>query len=355
MSGKTSRRSVVSGLAATLLGGCAGSQRPERTAASAASESTASSQSEAVPSHPAAFAKRALGRTGEQVSMLGLGGYHLGIPTEAESIRIVQRALDEGISFFDNCWDYHGGESERRLGKALRGARRQQAFVMTKLDGRTREPATRQLEQSLKRLETDRIDLVQMHEIIRDEDPGWVFGAGGAMEALIAARQAGKLRFIGFTGHKDPKIHLAMLETAERHGFRFDTVQLPLNVMDPHYRSFEQNVLPVLVERQIGVLGMKPLAAGDILKSGVASARECLRYALSLPTSVVITGCDNMTVLEQALDAAREFQPLTADEKRALLARTAEAARSGVYEAFKNTRRFDGTEHNRKWLTSSEI
>ncbi|HEU5074354.1 MAG TPA: aldo/keto reductase, partial [Polyangiaceae bacterium] len=268
------------------------------------------------------------------MSAIGLGGYHLGIPTEAEAIRIMHRAIDEGITFFDNCWDYHGGESERRMGKALTDGKREKVFLMTKIDGRTRESAARQLEDSLHRLRTDRIDLVQIHEVIREKDAGWVFGEDGAIEALRVAQQAGKLRFIGFTGHKSPEIHLEMLRTAKAHDFRFDTVQMPLNVMDPHFKSFEKKVLPVLTKQHIGVLGMKPLGSGDIIKSGAVSAKDCLRYALSLPTSVVITGCDSMPILEQALEVARSFVPLDEAERVALLDKTRSLGESGKYEAF---------------------
>ncbi len=235
---------------------------------------------------------RELGRTGVRVSMLGLGGYHLGIPDETEAIRIVRTALDYGVNFLDNCWDYNGGESERRMGAALQDGWRKKAFVMTKLDGRTADAATGQLEQSLRRLRTDVIDLVQVHEVIRPDDPDRVFAKGGAIEALVAAQKAGKLRFIGFTGHKDPDIHRHMLEVARKNGFRFDTVQMPLNVLDAHYRSFEHEVIPVALKDGTGVLGMKPLGAGLILKAGAASAEECLRYAMSVPgISVTITGC----------------------------------------------------------------
>src|SRR3954469_23860165 len=225
---------------------------------------------------------RDLGRTGVRVSIIGIGGYHLGLPEEQESIRIVRRALDHGINFLDNCWDYNDGKSEERMGKALRDGYRQQAFLMTKLDGRTAQAAREQLEQSLRRLQTDTIDLVQIHEAIRDDDPERCFAKGGAMEAYVAARKAGKLRFIGFTGHKDPRIHRHMLEVAQQNGFRFDTVQMPINVLDAHYRSFEQEVLPAAQQAGTAVLGMKPMAAGLILESGAATAVECLRYAMSV-------------------------------------------------------------------------
>lgn len=294
---------------------------------------------------------RALGRTGERVSCVGLGGYHIGIQrTVAESVRIIRTALDSGINFLDNCWDYNGGESEVRMGQALRDGYRQKAFLMTKIDGRTKALAAQQLDQSLERLQTDHIDLLQIHEVIRMTDPDRVFAPGGTMEALLAARKAGKIRYIGFTGHKDPAIHLKMLKTASAHGFTFDTVQMPLNVMDPHYRSFAKLVVPVLVEHRIGVLGMKPLANGIIPRSGIVSATECLHYAMNLPTSVVITGCDTMEILNQALNAARTFKPMSRAEVSALLARTAKAAANGGDEPFKTTHQFDGTYHNPQWL-----
>ncbi|MGA2733507.1 MAG: aldo/keto reductase [Syntrophobacteraceae bacterium] len=250
---------------------------------------------------------RTLGSTGEKVSLIGLGGFHVGKPglDETESIRIVRTAIDNGINFLDNCWDYNGGQSEIRMGKALRDGYRQRAFLMTKTDGRDKKTAARQIEESLQRLETDHIDLLQFHEIIRMEDPARIFAAGGAIEAALEAKKAGKIRYIGFTGHKDPDIHLKMLDTAESHEFRFDTVQMPLNVMDAHYESFEKKVVPLLVKADIGILGMKPLGDPFILESKTVTPVECLHYAMNLPTSVVITGCDSMGIIDQALNAAR--------------------------------------------------
>ncbi len=295
--------------------------------------------------------RRTLGRTGEKVSMVGLGGYHIGSQKdEQESIRIIRTALDNGINFLDNCWDYNGGESEVRMGKALRDGYRQRAFVMTKIDGRTKKAAAQQLEESLRRLQTDHIDLLQFHEIIRMEDPERVFAAGGGMEAALEAQKAGKVRYIGFTGHKSPDIHLKMLETADAHQFHFDTVQMPLNVMDAHYNSFGKKVLPVLVKKEIGVLGMKPMGAGIILGSKTVEPMECLHYAMSLPTSVVITGCDSVALVEQALKAARTFKPLSETQVAALLARTRDAAQNGEFEGYKTTTNFDGTAHNPQWL-----
>jgi predicted aldo/keto reductase-like oxidoreductase len=295
---------------------------------------------------------RALGQTGERVSAIGLGGWHLGLKhvDEPLSIRIIRHAIDRGINFLDNCWDYNEGASEIRMGNALRDGYRDRVFLMTKIDGRTRKEATRQLDESLRRLQTDRIDLVQHHEILRYEDPHRIFDEDGAHGALIDARTAGKIRYIGFTGHKDPRIHLYMLEVAQENGFRFDTVQMPLNVMDAHYRSFEKLVLPELLQQEIGVLGMKCMANGLILRSRTVTPAECLRYALHLPTSVVITGIDSMQILEQALEAARTFAPMTPSELSALLSRTAKAAAKGHFELFKTTSVFDGTAQNPAWL-----
>jgi aryl-alcohol dehydrogenase-like predicted oxidoreductase len=293
---------------------------------------------------------RTLGKTGMRVSLVGLGGYHIGNPAAEEGVRIIRSAIDRGINFLDNCWDYHDGDSEVRMGRALRDGYRERVFLMTKIDGQTSAAASRQLDESLRRLQTDRIDLVQCHEVIRPGDPDRIFGTGGSIEALTAARQAGKLRFIGFTGHKSPAIHLKMLETAAAHAFTFDAVQMPLNVMDAHFDSFEQRVLPVLVQRGIGVLGMKPLGSGAVLQSRAVSAMEALHYAMSLPTSVVITGCDSMNRLSQALEAARTFRPLTRAQVSELLARTAAPARDGRYEPYKTTQGFDGTVHRPDFL-----
>jgi aryl-alcohol dehydrogenase-like predicted oxidoreductase len=298
---------------------------------------------------------RALGRAGVDVSLMGLGGFHLGIPNETDGVRIVHEAIDHGVTFLDNCWDYHEGESEKRMGKALQGGLRQKAFLMTKLDGRTAAAFTRQLDDSLRRLQTDHVDLLQIHEVIRMSDATRVFAPGGAIEALIRARETGKTRFVGFTGHKSPAIHLAMLDAARQNGFRFDAVQLPLNVMDGQTgdSSFEKTVLPVLLREGIAVLGMKPLASGVILKSGAVTAVECLRYAMSLPVAVTITGVDSFGVLRQGLRTALGFEPMTDREKQAILAQTAAAARSAKYEPYKTTTVFDGTAHHPQWLDSA--
>ena len=329
-------------------------------AKSGPTSSTAPAESQ-VPLPPAAtttqeMPTRILGKTGVRVSRIGLGGAHIGKQSEeAESIRIVRTAIDRGVTFMDNSWDYNGGKSEERMGKALRDGYREKAFLMTKLDGRTKQAAAAQLDQSLKRLQTDRVDLVQVHEVIRPTDPARVFAPGGAIEALLDAKKAGKLRFIGFTGHKDPDIHLAMLKTADEHGFEFDTIQMPLNVMDAHYHSFEKKVLPVAAQKGMGILHMKPLGGGFILESKTASPLECLRYAMNLPTSVMITGCDSLGVLDQAIQAAISFKPMTDEEVAALLSRTAPAAAEGKYERFKTTQYFDSTAKNPQWLETAEI
>jgi len=294
---------------------------------------------------------RTLGRTREKVSLVGLGGYHLGRQADSqESIRIIRTGLDEGVNFLDNCWDYNGGESEVRMGDALRDGYRQKAFLMSKIDGRTKAAATSQINESLKRLQTDHIDLMQFHEVIRETDPERIFAAGGALEAVLEAKKAGKIRYIGFTGHKSPDIHLKMLVTAAQHKFTFDSVQMPLNVMDAHFESFEKKVLPVLLQSDIGILGMKPMGDHMILESKTATAVECLHYAMNLPTSVVITGCDSLPILQQALQAARSFQPMNAAAVSALLAKTAKAAESGKFELYKTSHHFDGTFANPQWL-----
>lgn len=295
---------------------------------------------------------RTLGHTGEKVSAIGVGGWHLGLPhvDEQLAIRIIRTAVDRGVTFLDNCWDYNDGASEIRMGKALKDGYREKSFIMSKIDGRSRKEAARQLDESLKRMDVEMIDLVQHHEILRFEDPDRIFDEEGAHGALVDAQKAGKIRYIGFTGHKDPRIHLHMLEVAREQGVRFDTVQMPLNVMDAHFRSFEKLVLPELVRENIAILAMKPLANGRILQSNTVSPIECLHYALNLPASVVITGIDSMKILEQAFEAIDTFKPLSATDTRALLAKTAQAARTGEFELFKTTSVYDGTAQNPSWL-----
>jgi aryl-alcohol dehydrogenase-like predicted oxidoreductase len=294
---------------------------------------------------------RKLGRTGEKVSAIGLGGHHIGRPKdENEGIKIIRSALDRGMNFLDNCWDYHDGVSEIRMGKALRDGYRKKAFLMTKFDGRTKEATAKQIDESLQRLQTDHIDLMQFHENIRLEDPDRFFAPGGPLEALMDAKKAGKIRYIGFTGHKDPVVHLRMLDMAAQNKFHFDSCQMPLNVMDAHFRSFTHQVVPRLVKEGIAVLAMKSMGDGNVLKSGVVTPIECLHYALSLPTSVVINGCESMERLDQAFEAARTFKPMSEAEMAKLLDKTTQAAMTGKFEPFKTTSQFDGTAHHPEWM-----
>ena len=315
-------------------------------------QSSGSQSSSAGQTVQGAMIYRTLGRTGERVSAIGMGGFHLGQPklSEDESIRLIRSGIDRGITFMDNSWDYNQGQSEIRMGKALKDGYRQKVFLMTKLDGRTKQEAAKQLDESLQRLQTDHVDLIQHHEVIRFEDPDRIFAEGGAMEATLEAKKAGKARYIGFTGHKDPHVHLYMLEVAQKHDFHFDTVQMPLNVMDAHFRSFGKLVLPKLVEQKIGILGMKSMGDHIILKSGVVKPIECLHYSLNLPTSVVITGIDSPQILDQAFEAVKTFKPMSQQQVAALLAQTAKVAASGEYELFKTSSHFDSTAHHPEWL-----
>ena len=294
---------------------------------------------------------RQLGTTGETVSAIGLGGYHLGKQADAnDSIKIIHTAIDHGITFMDNCWDYNDGLSEVRMGQALRNGYRDKVFLMSKMDGRTITEYNKQLEQSLARLRTDHLDLVQFHEVIRMDDPDRIFADDGAIHAAIAARKAGKLRYIGFTGHKDPAVHLRMLEVAKAHDFHYDTVQMPINVMDAHFRSFTHQVMPVALQQGIGVLAMKTFGDHFILESKTVDPIEALHYGLTQPVSVVITGIDSLPILNQALEAARTFKPLTDAQIKSILDRTQQAALTGKFELFKTTPHFDGTIANPKWL-----
>jgi aryl-alcohol dehydrogenase-like predicted oxidoreductase len=294
---------------------------------------------------------RRLGRTGEGASLIGLGGYHIGIQKEEEeSIRLIRTAIDQGVNFLDNSWDYNEGISEIRMGKALKDGYRKKAFLMTKIDGQDRKTAAAQLEECLRRLQTETIDLLQFHEIIRMEDADRIFAPGRALEAVLEARKSGKVRYIGFTGHKSPAVHLKMLQTAFDHGFTFDAVQMPLNIMDAHFDSFEKKVIPVLQKHDIGILGMKTFGEKNILKSGVVTAEECLHYVMNLPVHVMIVGCDTLPYLEEALAAAKSFRPFTAEQRDALLAKTSAAGKSGKFEPFKTTAEFDATSRNPHWL-----
>jgi aryl-alcohol dehydrogenase-like predicted oxidoreductase len=296
---------------------------------------------------------RQLGRTGEKVSAIGLGGYHIGVQSDpAESVHLVRAAIDRGINFLDNSWDYNNGDSESRMGDALKDGYRNKVLLMTKIDGRTKQAYQQQLEQSLSRLKVDTIDLVQFHEIIRMEDPDRIFAAGGALEAALAAKQAGKIRYIGFTGHKDPAIHLRMFEVAQQHGFHFDTVQMPINVFDAQFRSFAKQVLPVAQAQGAGVLAMKTLGGGGgmLLKSNTIGAIEALHYVLTQPVSVLIAGIDSMQILDQAFTTIKTFKPMNQAEMAALFERTRDASLTGQYELFKTTARFDGTARSPDWL-----
>lgn len=299
---------------------------------------------------------RSFGQTGESVSAIGMGGSHIAKPslTQAEATRLIHQAIDRGISFMDNCWDYNEGRSERWMGEALsQGGYRKKVFLMTKIDGRNKDNATDQLNDSLRRLKTDHVDLLQFHEILRFDDPDRIFRKGGALEAAVAAKQAGKIRFIGFTGHKDPHVHLYMLEVAAKHGFRFDAVLMPSNLMDAHFRSFARMVMPKLVDQKIAIQTMKPFCGGDgiILKSGaIQNPIDCLHYALNLPTDVVITGIDKPEILDQAFQAAKTFKRLDEEQFASLIAKTSGIAPTGEYELFKVSAHFDGTARHPDWL-----
>ena len=337
------RREALEAMAAltvtSVAGGTAGAQSP------------AASPATSVRPVAKDMIDRTLGRTGETVSAIGLGGHHIGRPKDpAEGIRIVRSAIDRGITFMDNCWDYQDGEAERRMGQALRDGYRQRVFLMTKFDGRTKASTAKQIDESLQRLQTDVVDLMQYHENIRMEDPDRFFAADGPLEALREAKKAGKIRYIGFTGHKDPAVHVRMLDVADAHGFTFDSCQMPLNPMDAHFRSFEKQVVPRLVKKGTAVLGMKSMGDGLLLKSGTVTPVECLTYALSLPTSVVITGCESIERLDQAVEVARTFKPLTPAQVAAILAKTRQAAMTGQFELFKTSPRFDGTARNPQWM-----
>jgi aryl-alcohol dehydrogenase-like predicted oxidoreductase len=314
------------------------------TIAAAGASATLRGQSSDMP-------KRQLGKTGVMVSAIGLGGAHIGRAPSAEiGTTVIRYAVDHGITFMDNCWDYVDGEAERRMGNALRDGYRQKVFLMTKFDGRTKQSCARQIDESLQRLQTDHIDLMQYHENIRLEDPDRFFAAGGPLEALLEAKQAGKIRFIGFTGHKDPIVHLRMLEIAQQNKFHFDSCQMPLNPMDYHFRSFTHQVLPKLVEQGIAVLAMKTMGGGILLQSKTVTPTECLQYALNLPTSVVITGMDSIERVDQALAAARTFKPMSKQQVEALVSKTKDAAAKGEFEVFKTSVRFDGTARNPQWM-----
>jgi uncharacterized protein len=288
--------------------------------------------------------RRAFGTTGIDVSLLGVGGFHIGVPDEAEGIEIIHRAINAGANFLDNAWEYNDGESERRMGRALaQDGYRQKAFLMTKDCAHDRKAlhSTWKLEQSLKRLQTDFLDLWQIHEVVWDDDPDWIFAPGGSAEAMLKAKEQGKVRFIGFTGHKSPAIHKKMVSQ----GFPWDAVQMPINVFDAHYESFQNEIVPICQEQGIAVIGMKSLAGGHILKSGAGiSAAEAIRFAMNEPVATLVSGMSSLDQLEQNLETARAFTPLTDAERADLLARAAPASANGVYERFKSAGDYDANE-----------
>lgn len=294
---------------------------------------------------PTGLPTRALGRTGERVSILCLGGWHIGaVKDPAEAIRIMHTAADQGLTFFDNCWDYHNGGSEEIMGRALADGRREKVFLMTKNCERDYAGSMKCLDDSLRRLRTDRIDLWQFHEIIYDNDPDWVFEKGG-LKAALEARKAGKVRYIGFTGHKDPRIHLAMLGKP----FEWDACQFPVNVLDLHYRSFQKQVLPVCLQNKVGAIGMKGFGGGDgVARQAGLTAQEAYRYALSQPVAAQVVGMTTLEQLEQNIALARGFTPLTEAEQSALADKVKPFATDGRFEQFKSTQNFDGPVHRRQ-------
>ena len=289
-----------------------------------------------------AIPRRPLGQTGEMVSALGMGGYHLGlVGTEREAISLVHQAIDAGIHFMDNAWEYHDGKSEVRMGKALDKGWREKVFLMTKVctHGRDAKLAMRQLEESLRRLKTDHLDLWQVHEVAYQGDPERHFAKGGVIEALHRAKEKGLVRYVGFTGHKDPSLHLEMLS----HGYPFDTCQLPLNVFDANFRSFEQQVLPELARQGIAAIGMKSMGGEGVpVKKGAISAKDALRYAMSLPVSVTVSGIDSAKVLRQNVSVARGFVPLSATAMDRLRKQAAPHSLDGRFELYKTSAKHEG-------------
>jgi predicted aldo/keto reductase-like oxidoreductase len=282
---------------------------------------------------------RPLGGTGLKVSLLGLGGHHIGqIKDDAESVRLIRRAIDMGVTFLDNAWEYHNGRSEDLMGKALADGYRNKVVLMTKHHGRDKKTAMEHLEDSLRRLQTDVIDLWQFHEVVYDKDPEMIFAVGGGIEAADQAKKQGKVRFIGFTGHRDPLLHLKMLA----YGYPWDAVQMPMNVLDPHYKSFQAHVLPVLVRRNIGVIAMKTMGSGFVLRAKVATPEEALQYVWSQPVSTIVSGMQSLQLLEANVALARGFRPMSSQEQTALLARTREVGLTGKFEPFKTAPNFDG-------------
>lgn len=310
-------------LQSTAIGLCAGGL---------ASQAIAASGSGGVPTRP-------FGSTGVNVSMLGLGGHHAARSRDANaSVRLIRKAIDMGVTFMDNAWEYHDGRSEEFMGKALQDGYRDKVFLMTKHHGRDKKTAMQHLEDSLRRLNTDVIDLWQFHEIVYDDDPEMIFAPGGGIEAAELAKKQGKVRFIGFTGHRDPMLHLKMLA----YGYPWDAVQMPLNVFDPHYKSFLENVVPILVRRKIGVIAMKTMASGFVLRADVTTPREALDYIWSQPVSTIVSGMESEELLEANVAAARAFKPMSAQAQAKLLEKTKQAALTGKFEPFKTAPNFDG-------------
>jgi len=292
-----------------------------------------------VASNQAAIPTRPLGNTGVKVSILGLGGYHIGtIPEDDRSVRLIRMAIDQGVTFLDNAWEYHNGRSEELIGKALEGGYRDKAFVMTKHHGRDKKMAMTHLEDSLRRLKTDVIDLWQFHEVVYDDDPEMIFAADGGIEAADLAKKQGKVRFIGFTGHRDPLLHLKMLA----YGYPWDTVQMPMNVFDPHFKSFQKNVLPILVRRNIGIIAMKTMGSGYVLRANIVTPKEALYYVWSQGVSTIVSGMESEQILDTNIGLARAFTPTTPSEQAALLDKTKETGLTGKFEPFKTAPNFDG-------------
>jgi uncharacterized protein len=319
-----------------------------------ATAALANTRAAAAATNDAGIPLRPLGKTGENVTMICLGGYHSSVhQDEADSIRLIQRAIDEGITFLDNAWDYHNGGAEERMGKAIsQGGRRDKVFLMTKCCGRTAKDAQSSLDDSLRRLRTDHLDLWQFHEIIYDNDPDWIFDSGGAIECALKAKEQGKIRFLGFTGHKDPSIHLKMLDKP----YPWATVQMPLNAMDSQYRSFQHKILPILNERGIGAIAMKSLGGtGKIISEGVIAIEEALRYVFSLPIATLVSGIDSDKVLDQNLKIVRDFKPMTAEEKTAVENKVRLVAGDGRFELFKSSKVFDGQHHRKQHGFATEI
>ncbi len=282
---------------------------------------------------------RPLGSTGVNVSILGLGGYHIGrIRDDNQSIQLIRKAIDSGVTFLDNAWEYHNGRSEELMGKALTGSYRDKTFLMTKHHGRDKKTAMEHLEDSLRRLRTDVIDLWQFHEVVYDKDPEMIFAVDGGIEAAELAKKQGKVRFIGFTGHRDPVIHLKMLA----YGYPWDAVQMPMNVLDPHFKSFQKNVLPILVSRNIGVIAMKTLASGHVLRAKAVTPKQALGYIWSQPVSTIVSGMDSEQLLNANIGLARAFKKMSQTQQSELLDKTKDKGLTGKFEPFKTPPNFDG-------------